>query len=71
MQFGLFVGRLICKKSEQFTFIPSSKNVLLSENGNPISYNTQKGTGGGDKPHNNMPPFYVLCYICYIGNLII
>ena len=24
-------------------------------------------TGGG-QPHNNMPPYYVLCYICYTGD---
>ena len=23
---------------------------------------------GGGRPHNNMPPFYVLCYICYTGD---
>lgn len=23
---------------------------------------------GGNQPHNNMPPFYVLCYICYTGD---
>jgi|694.fasta_scaffold03093_3 hypothetical protein len=25
------------------------------------------GSTGGDQPHNNMPPYYVLCYICYTG----
>jgi hypothetical protein len=29
--------------------------------------NTNAGTSGG-QPHENMPPFYVLCYICYTGN---
>lgn len=24
---------------------------------------------GGDQPHNNMPPFFALCYICYVGGL--
>ena len=27
------------------------------------------GSTGGDQPHNNMPPFYALCYICYVGGL--
>jgi hypothetical protein len=22
---------------------------------------------GKTKPHENMPPFYILCYICYTG----
>ena len=25
-------------------------------------------SSGGSKPHNNMPPYYVLCYICYTGD---
>ena len=29
--------------------------------------NTNLSNAGGNKPHNNMPPFYVLCYICYTG----
>ena len=28
--------------------------------------NTQEE--GGNQPHNNMPPYYVLCYICYTGD---
>jgi microcystin-dependent protein len=24
-------------------------------------------SAGGGKPHENMPPFYALCYICYTG----
>jgi hypothetical protein len=36
------------------------------------SHNVQIGKAGGDTngnttPHNNMPPYYVLCYICYTG----
>ena len=27
------------------------------------------GNSGGSKQHNNMPPFYALCYICYVGGL--
>ena len=29
---------------------------------------SDNGIGGG-KPHNNMPPYYVLSYICYVGNI--
>jgi len=41
-----------------------------------FSYNGATGNVGGNPnnnnqtdPHNNMPPFYALCYICYVGGL--
>jgi microcystin-dependent protein len=38
-------------------------NVLNSY----TSVSSDNGTGGG-QPHENMPPYYVLSYICYTGN---
>lgn len=39
-------------------------------------FNGATGNAGGNPnnnnatdPHNNMPPFYALCYICYVGGL--
>jgi|694.fasta_scaffold12263_2 microcystin-dependent protein len=48
-------------------------SYCFSDNGEYVVYNSRNtqvvsnnGTGG-DTSHNNMPPYYVLCYICYVG----
>ena len=39
-----------------------------SFNNSVFGYNWSVDNTGGNQPHNNMPPFYVLCYICYTGD---
>ena len=36
--------------------------------GTNLSHSHSINNDGQGKPHNNMPPYYVLCYICYTGD---
>ena len=53
--------------------VPVTKNYAdwgASNRGNsymPSPGNNSTGYTGGGQPHNNMPPYYVLCYICFTG----
>lgn len=44
----------------------ASFNVLSPDSGQTRTSKTY--STGGSKPHNNMPPYYTLCYIQYIGD---
>ena len=51
----------------------STSSNCSSTRGEHVVFNSRNsvstsndGTGGGEA-HNNMPPYYVLCYICYVG----
>ena len=36
--------------------------------GTNLNHSHVINSDGGNQPHNNMPPYYVLCYICYTGD---
>ena len=42
------------------------KNILGTKGNSYGSNNAMTGVQGDDKPHNNMPPYYALCYIMKI-----
>jgi microcystin-dependent protein len=48
--------------SGNYNGVDNSGNALATLS----SFNTD--IKGGGRPHNVMPPFYVLCYICYTGD---
>jgi len=55
--------------------VSGSPNSIFGTTGSTTSYGTWGvidvaggQSDGTTKAHENMPPFYVLCYICYTGN---
>lgn len=38
-------------------------------NGETVKSGGNPNNNNATDPHNNMPPFYALCYICYVGGL--
>lgn len=57
--------------TDQDSFADGTCNVGGDTITNDNSQNIRtSGTAGSGNSHNNMPPYYVLAYICYVGGII-